>query len=81
MPDLPSARTVPTTVPARTPQAIIERLQREVAAIVVLPDVRTRLADQGLEPIGSEPASFGAFIRAETVRYARIVRLTGARID
>jgi len=67
--------------PAGTPAPIIERVQREVAAIVEQPDVRERLADQGLEPVGNDPATFGAFIRAETARYTHIVHLTGAHID
>jgi tripartite-type tricarboxylate transporter receptor subunit TctC len=67
--------------PARTPAPIIERLQREVAAIVSRPDVRKRLVDEGIEPVGNDPAAFDAFIRAESARYARIVHLTGAHID
>jgi tripartite-type tricarboxylate transporter receptor subunit TctC len=67
--------------PAGTPAPVIERVQREVAAIVALPDVRARLADQALELVGNDPATFGAFIRSETARYTHIVQLTGAKID
>ena len=46
-----------------------------------LPDVRERLSTAGVEPLMSTPAEFSAFMAAETARYAKVVKTSGARID
>ena len=73
--------------PARTPRAIIARLGAEVDAIGKDPAVRARLAELGAEPAnltadgGTTPEAFEAFIRAEIVKWAEVVRASGATID
>ena len=68
-------------VPAGTPGAIVARLNREIVAILHLPDVVERLSGQGAEPVGSTPREFAAYIRAETVKWARVVRESGAKAE
>ena len=60
--------------PGGTPKALVERLSSEVAKIVRIPDVRTRLAELGVEPSGNTPAEFAAQIRAELEVFRRVVR-------
>jgi len=67
--------------PKGTPPAIVERLNREVLAVLVLEDVKKYMATAGIEIVGSTPVQFGAFYRAEKALWAKVIRETGARID
>jgi tripartite-type tricarboxylate transporter receptor subunit TctC len=60
--------------PAGTPQPIIDRLSREIAAILTTPDVRDQLVAMGLEVIASTPAQFAAYNEAESRKWGRIIR-------
>jgi tripartite-type tricarboxylate transporter receptor subunit TctC len=66
---------------AGTPHDIVGRLQAEVGKVLRLPEVRERLAALGAEPVGSTPAEFGVFIRAEMARWGRIIREKGIRSE
>jgi len=68
-------------VPAGTAEAIVARLNREIVAILHLPDVVERLSDQGAEPVGSTPGEFAAYIRSETLKWAKVVRESGAKAE
>ena len=67
--------------PARTPKAIVTRLQREIARLVQAPDLRDRLAAVGIDTVGSSPEEFGAFIRQEIATWAKVVKDSGARVE
>lgn len=67
--------------PAGTPHEIIGRLNREINAILQMPDVRRRIEAAGWDPVGGTPAQFSAYIKAERERWAPIVKRAGARID
>jgi tripartite-type tricarboxylate transporter receptor subunit TctC len=67
--------------PAGLPTPVLERLHREIVRVLQLPEVRSRLASFGAEPVGNTPAQFAAFIRAEQPKYARIIRESGAKAD
>lgn len=67
--------------PAGTPAAIVSRLQSEVAAILRLPDIRERLARDGIEAVGSTPEQFAAYIRAEVDKWGKVVRDAGIRLE
>src|SRR5687768_3847240 len=67
--------------PTRTPQPVIDRLHREVAKIVHLPDVKQRFDVEGATPSGSAPAEFAAFFRAETAKWADVARRSGTKLD
>ena len=68
-------------VPAKTPEAIVSRLNSEIVRIVNLPDVRNRILDLGGVPVGNSPAEFDAFQKAESTRWAKIVRQSGAKVE
>jgi tripartite-type tricarboxylate transporter receptor subunit TctC len=58
---------------ANTPTLILERIQKEVAAALALPDVRDRLAAMAYEGIGSTPAEFAAFYKAEIAKFSKVI--------
>jgi tripartite-type tricarboxylate transporter receptor subunit TctC len=60
--------------PAATPREVVSRLQAEIALIVALPEVKAGLEAQGLYPVANRPEAFAAQIRAETARWARVIR-------
>ena len=88
-PDLPTvAETLPgyeiTTwfgilAPAGTPAPILNKLNHEIVAILQLPEIRTRLADMGVDVRGGTPEAFAAHIRAELVKWADIIKATGGK--
>jgi tripartite-type tricarboxylate transporter receptor subunit TctC len=67
--------------PAATPPAIVQRIAREIAAIVRQPDVREQFASLGAEPVGNTPEEFTAFTKVELARWAAIVKQSGAKVD
>jgi len=60
--------------PAKTPPEIVERISREIAEIVKLPDVRGNFATQLLDPVGNTPGEFGNFIRAEMRQWEPVAK-------
>jgi tripartite-type tricarboxylate transporter receptor subunit TctC len=66
-------------VPRNTPVEIIDRLNAEINAGLVDPKVRKRLAELGTTPLLFTPAEFGAFVRAETEKWAQVVKFSGAK--
>jgi tripartite-type tricarboxylate transporter receptor subunit TctC len=67
--------------PKGTPPPIVERLNREVLAVLREDDVKRYMAGAGIEIVGSTPAEFGTFFRAEKELWANVIRETGAHID
>ena len=67
--------------PTGTPAAAIERMNAEVAKALTHPDVRTRLAAEGAEPVSSTPQEFGRFYRSEIVKWTGVVQKAGIRRD
>jgi tripartite-type tricarboxylate transporter receptor subunit TctC len=65
--------------PARTPAAVVERLNRELDAVLASDEVRARLGEQGAVPGSGSGASFAAFVEREQGRYAHIVRAANIR--
>ena len=87
-PALPGVQTISETLPgvemsswlglaaaARTPPAIVEHLNREVRAIIALPDVRQRLADLSGVPSPSSPEEMRTLVEREIARWKRVVEL------
>ncbi len=60
--------------PANTPKDIVNKLSRETARILKLPDVSARLADLGAEPVGGTPEQFSAHIKAEIAKWAKVIK-------
>jgi tripartite-type tricarboxylate transporter receptor subunit TctC len=67
--------------PAGTPDAIVARIAREVAAVITAPEVRDKLATQLMEPIPGTPAQFRARIDADLARWAPVIRAANIRIN
>ena len=67
--------------PKGTPAAIIEMLNREVVAALGTPEVKGYMANASIEALGSTPAEFGAYFRAERDTWARVIQATGAKLD
>ena len=67
--------------PARTPDAILDRLNAEVRHLLALPEVRERLAALSFLPVGDSREHFAAFIREEVVKWAKVVKDSGAKVD
>jgi len=68
-------------VPAGTPASVVARLNAEISRAFDAPDMRERLAQQGLEWKRNTPAEFAAFLRSEIVKWARAVKESGAKAD
>ena len=67
--------------PRGTPGEIVERLHSEVDAGLANPDVRARLAEVGSTLMPMAPAQFGAFVAAETEKWGKVVKASGARAE
>ena len=67
--------------PARVPQAIIARLNSEIERILALPEMKSRLAADGADPVGGTPEKFGAFIRADIDKWARVIKAAKVQVD
>lgn len=65
--------------PAGTPKEIVDRLNKEINAILQTPEMRKRMADLGAAPGTGSPEDFEKFVVGEIKRYAEIVKLSGAQ--
>ena len=66
-------------MPARTPQAVIARLNREIVQILQLPQTREPLLKLGIDVWTSTPEAFGAYMKSEYEKWGRVVREAGIR--
>lgn len=67
--------------PAGTPQEIVDKLNKEIAAVLAEPEVRERLLKDGIEPVGASPAAFAAYTREEIRKWGAIVRAANIRLE
>jgi tripartite-type tricarboxylate transporter receptor subunit TctC len=92
MPDLPTVAEagVPgydsgvwygVLAPAGTPREIVARLNGEINRVLNQPDYRRLLVQNGIDPVGGPPEELGKFVRSELVKWARVVKDAGAKID
>jgi tripartite-type tricarboxylate transporter receptor subunit TctC len=66
-------------VPAGTPRAIVDRLHQEITRAVRAPEMKDKLTSEGLEVVASTPAEFGALIKAETEKWAKVIKTMGIK--
>jgi tripartite-type tricarboxylate transporter receptor subunit TctC len=92
LPDVPTAAEagypgfedvtwVGALVPAATPPAVVAKLRDDLEKALGQPDVRERMASLGFEPVGGSPQQFGAYIRTEVAKWAKVVKAIGAKIE
>lgn len=67
--------------PARTPQRVIARLHKTIAAVVMRPEVTERLIALGIEPEGNSPQAFREQIRGEIAKWGKVVKLAGVKVE
>ncbi len=65
--------------PKNTPAEIIDRLNKTFNAALADPKVRTRLAELGTTPLEFSPGEFGTFVEAETEKWAKVIKFSGAK--
>src|SRR6266568_812311 len=83
-PEVPAiAETIPgfDFAPNGTPRDIIARIGADVAQVVKLPDVAERMKNLGIEPIGASGEEWAKLLKADAERYAKAVKISGAKVD
>ena len=80
-PQLESLAWIGLLVPAGTPAEVVNRLHAEGAKVMRAPDTRDVLGKQGFDVVGNSPAEFSAWIRAEQVKWSKVIRSSGATAD
>jgi len=68
-------------VPAKTPRVIIMRLNKDVSTALMTPDIKELLFKQGLDAAPESPEAFGAYIKSELVKWAKVVKAAGLKAD
>lgn len=68
-------------VPAKTPAAIVARLNAEINKMSSLPDVKERYAREGVDPTHTTPEAFQSYLQTEIVKWAKVVKEKGIRAD
>jgi tripartite-type tricarboxylate transporter receptor subunit TctC len=67
--------------PAGTPQPIVDKLAADFARVLAMPEVRKRLTDIGLEPVGTTPAQFAAVVKADHAKWGQVIRSANIKLD
>jgi tripartite-type tricarboxylate transporter receptor subunit TctC len=67
--------------PAKTPRAVIGRLNAEVTKILHAPETRSVFTNEGAEPVGNKPEEFAAIIRSEMAKWTKVVKAAGIKAD
>lgn len=73
--------TVGMVVPSATPREFVRKIHEDVIKVLQMPDVRERMLDVGLTPVGNGPEEYDAIIRDEIERWATVVEKSGASLD
>ena len=68
-------------VPSATPRDIVNRLSADINKSLQSPDLIERMGQMGMEPSGNTPEQFGALIRSEIDKWAKVVKVSGAKRD
>ena len=81
LPDYEVDSWVAIFAPAKTPAAIVARMQKEVARAVHLPEVKQKLLDQGADPVGSSQEELGRVVETELKSWAAVIRNSGIKVE
>jgi tripartite-type tricarboxylate transporter receptor subunit TctC len=66
---------------AGTPKPVVDKLHDEIVKIINTPDVRKKLIDLGLDPVGSTPEELASFQKSEIAKWTKVVKDSGAKAD
>lgn len=80
-PDLDSNAWFGLFAPARTPKPIIQKVNAEVARVMLLPEVKDALLAQGAEAVPTSPEEFGRFVKSEIAKWTRVVKEAGIKAN
>ena len=67
--------------PAKLPAPIVARLHNEIVKILKQPDIRERIVSDGSDPVGNTPEEFTQYMHADLIKWAKLVKESGARLD
>jgi tripartite-type tricarboxylate transporter receptor subunit TctC len=81
VPGYQAANWIGVVTTAGTPEPIVERLHREISAILDLPDVQKQFASQGADIVHMSAAEFGAYSASEIVKWGRVVKQAGIKAE
>ena len=81
VPGYDSTGMVGVLVPARTAAALVTRLNQEIARALNRPDIKDKLTNAGVEAVGGSPQQFAASIKADVVKWAKIIKDTGMKVE
>jgi tripartite-type tricarboxylate transporter receptor subunit TctC len=81
VPGYESSTAFGVLAPARTPAAVIGRLNRELVRIMQSGDIKEKMTAQGVEAVGSTPQQYSAHLKEELAKYGRIVKAAGIRVE
>ena len=81
MPGLDANAWHAVVAPAGTPKDIIRKLQQTLAQTLAQPEMRSQLAAAGAEPVASTPEEFAKFMRAESDKWARVIKAGGVKVE
>lgn len=79
MPEYTASAWYSVHAPAKTPNEIVARLNKELVRIVNLPEIRERLKDLGSDGVGNTPDEFGRFVSEEHAKYGRLIKAMGIK--
>ena len=68
-------------VPAKTPRAIVNRLNKDISTALLTPQIKELLFKQGLDVAPESPEAFGAYIKSEHTKWAKVVKAAGLKAD
>jgi tripartite-type tricarboxylate transporter receptor subunit TctC len=66
-------------VPAGTPRPVVDRLHQEITRAVRAPEMKERLNSLGLDVVAGTPEEFGAYIKSETDKWAKVIKTMGIK--
>lgn len=64
-----------------TPPAVVARLQRDIAKVLALPEISSKLVQDGLEPVGSTPEQFRSFLVADKAKWGRVIKQANVKAE
>jgi tripartite-type tricarboxylate transporter receptor subunit TctC len=81
VPGVSALSIVGIVAPAATPRELVIRISSDIARAVKSSDLTERMKQQGMEPVGSTPGQFDALIKSEIDKWAKVVKISGAKVD